>query len=441
MPSRLLIRDAVVIDGTGAGPRQGTVVADDDLITSVSAENEPSADGATVIEGRGKYVIPGLWETQAHTCESAGRHRPPWYSIPPDGPALIARNLQSYLRHGITTVVDLGGRTDVLVRARADQQSGAIVGARMLISGGHFNWPGGAYISPWMNRLVGNVADARREVDRAAEEERIDIAKIVYSHGMPSQHLDKMSPEVLRAIVEGAHAHGIPAAIHADSSGDVLDAIDAGVDSPEHMFFPAGDWRADRARIIEALLDANAYWPLTIILFEALSRARDVDWLHRRSGRVPDALLDEAEHHPASLWLTLPERDRADAEVRFEAALETAGEAHRAGVKMTISSDSGITGIFHGVSTIREMELHVEAGIPPLDVITMATKHAADKLRVGSRLGTVESGKLADLVVLDADPLESIGNVERIHAVIQGGRVLRPAELAVDQGPSTTSSA
>ena len=432
MPDRLLVRDGVVIDGSGAEPRPRTVVVEDGLITSVTPDGGPDIEGATVIDAAGRYVIPGLWETQAHTCESAGRHRPPWYSIPADGRDLIARNLRTYLSHGITTVVDLGGRTDVLIRVRAEQRSGSVTGARMLISGGHFNWPGGAYISPWMNRLVGNVADARREIDRAAEEEHIDIAKIVYSHGMPSQHLEKMSPEVLRAIVEGAHAHGIPAAIHADSAGDVLDAIDAGVDSPEHMFFPAGDWRADRARIIEGLLEAGAYWPLSIVLFEVLSRVRDVEWLHGYAGRVPDALLDEAEHHPASLFLTLPEGDRADAELRLEAALETAAEAHRAGVKMTMSSDSGISAIFHGVSTLREMELHVEAGIPPLDVITMATKHPADKLRVGDRLGTLEQGKIADLVVLDADPLESIRNVRRIHAIVQGGRVIRPAELADD---------
>ncbi len=431
MPNRLVIQDVTVIDGTGAPARRGTVVVADGLIASVG-DAPGELDGAEVLDGQGRYLIPGLWETQAHTCESAGGHRPPWYSVPPDGPALIARNLKTYLRHGITTVVDLGGRTDVLVRARADQRSGAFTGARMLISGAHFNWPGGSYISPWMNRLVGNVADARREVERAAEEEKIDIAKIVYSHGMPSEHLMKMSPEVLRAIVEGAHAHNIPAAIHADGAGDILDAIGAGVDSPEHMFHPVGDWRADRTRIIDACLETGAYWQLTIVLFEVESRARDVEWLRGHAGRVPAALLEEAEHHPQSMWRTFPEQDRQDAIRRFEAARETAAVAHEAGVKMTVSSDSGISAIFHGASTIREMELHAEAGIPNLDIITMATKNAADKLRAGDRLGTITAGKIADLVLLDADPLASIRNVEKINAIIQGGNVLLPADLADD---------
>src|SRR5262249_61640270 len=138
--------------------------------------------------------------------------------IPPEGPALIEENLATYLRHGITTVVDLGGRADVLMRARSDQQEGRFQGARLLIAGGHFNWPGGAFISPWMNRLVGSVASARAEVERALQEERIDIVKAVYSHGRPSwPPAPKMSPAVLAALVQGGRAPGLPLPVPANS--------------------------------------------------------------------------------------------------------------------------------------------------------------------------------------------------------------------------------
>jgi imidazolonepropionase-like amidohydrolase len=430
----LAIRDVTVIDGTGAPARAGATVliSGAEIVAITDGEVAAGADAVEVIEGRGRHLIPGLWETQAHTCDSGARHRTPWYLVPPRGRELIAENLRTYLRRGITTVVDLGGRTDVLVAARAAQRDGTIAGARLLLSGAHFNWPAGAFIAPWMNRLVGSVAEARAEAERALTEERVDILKVVFSHGDPANPLGKMSPEVLRAIVERGHAHGVPSAVHADSAGDILAALEAGVDSPEHMFAPEGgaNWREDRARVIEAINGASAYWPLSISLFEAEAHARDGAWLAAHAGEVPQELLEVAQNDPESLWLTLSDRDRDDAAARFEAAMETALVAHEAGVRMTISSDSGVCAIFHGVGTLREMELHEQAGVPNLAILTMATKHAADKLGHGERLGTIEVGKLADLVLLDADPLASIANVRKIHTVIQGGKPLRAGDLA-----------
>lgn len=419
----LVISDVTVIDGTGAAPRPVSAVHIEDGRIAAIGRNLPELDGAARLDGRLKYLIPGLWETQAHVCESAGVLRPAWYAVPHDGMDRITGNLSTYLRYGVTTVVDLGGRTDVLVRARSDQHDRRFIGSRLLLSGAHFNWPGGAFLSPWMNRLVGNIADARREVDRAVLEEQLNILKIVYSHGAPSSSAPKMSPEVLKAIVSRGHHHGIPSAAHVDSADDIIEALDAGVDSPEHMFQPVGDWRGARARVIEACLRANAFWPLTITAFETMSHARDVDWLRRRAGQVSDAELHEAECHPESLWFNLPDSDRERAKERFEAAMETAFEAFKSGVRMTMSTDSGISAIFHGLSTHREMELHSIAGIPNLDVITMATRNAAEKLRVDDSLGTIEVGKVADLVLLTADPLESISNTLEIETVIQAGRI------------------
>jgi imidazolonepropionase-like amidohydrolase len=431
----LEIRDVTLIDGTGAPARAGvSVLIRGEEIAAIAEPGAAAGAGAgaaEVIDGRGRHLIPGLWETQAHTCDSGARHRTPWYIVPPGGRELIAENLRTYLRRGITTVVDLGGRTDVLIEARSAQRQGTSAGARLLLSGAHFNWPAGAFIAPWMNRLVGSVAEARAEAERALTEERVDILKVVFSHGDPANPLGKMSPEVLRAIVECGHAHGVPSAVHADSAGDILAAVAVGVDSPEHMFAPQGTgWREDRSRVIEAINGAGAYWPLSITLFEAEAHARDGAWLQAHAGEVPQELLEVTQNDPESLWRTLSDRDRDDAAARLDAALETALAAHKAGVRMTISSDSGVCAIFHGIGTLREMELHEQAGVPNLAILTMATKHAADKLGHGQRLGTIEVGKIADLVLLDADPLASIANLRKIHTVIQGGKPLGPRDLA-----------
>jgi hypothetical protein len=201
-----------------------------------------------------------------------------------------------------------------------------------------------------------------------------------------------------------------------------------GVDSPEHMFHPGPRWREDRARVIDACLATGAYWSLTIALAEMMSHARDVEWLHSRLDEVPARVVDEAEHDPTSLWLTLSDEERDQAKARYEAALETAAETHRAGVRMTIGTDAGASGIFHGFSTHREMELHSEAGVPNLDILTMATRFAAEKLRLADRLGTIEVGKIADLVLLRGDPVASIQNAKLIDAVIQGGTIVSPEE-------------
>ncbi len=428
----MVVRDVSIIDGTGASARRGSVNVENGVITAVGSEVPPLADGR-VVDGQNRYLIPGLWETHAHVSDRGGAGRPPWYGIPEDGPALIERNLATYLKHGVTTVVDLGGRVDVLMRARADQQDGRFIGSRLLIAGGHFNWPGGAFVSPWMNRLVGSVASARDEVERALQEERIDIVKAVYSHGRPSwPPAPKMSPDVLAALVRGGREHGVPVAVHANSADDIVESIALGVDSPEHMFQPGPSWRDDRSRVIDACLASGAYWSLTIALSEMMAHARDTAWLELRRGHVPDRDLQEAAEHETSLWLKLPEQDRDDGRVRLEAALETAQEAHRAGVRMTIGTDAGASAIFHGFSTHREMELHSEAGIPNLDILTMATRAAAEKLRWGDRLGTIEVGKIADLVLLSQDPVQSIQHTRAIEMVIQGGVVVASDNTALE---------
>jgi imidazolonepropionase-like amidohydrolase len=416
-----VIGPVTVIDGNGGPPRRNAQVLIADGRISAIAEAGAAPEGHLQIDGGGGYLIPGLWDTHVHVSSEGGRHRQGWLGAAAGAVPAVVENLESYLDHGVTTVVDLGGRADVLAAARARD-----TGARMLFSGGHFNWPGGAFVAPWMNRLVGTIADAEAEVDRAVSQEGIDLVKIVYSAGLPSHApAPKLSPEVVHAIAARAHRHGLTSATHGDSAADVLEAIEAGVGSTEHMFHPAGPWRDDRARIIEACLRTGTWWPMTIILFEAQARARDRSWLQLFETVVRPDLLDEVRRDPDSMWLNLPEVDRDDARRRLEAAIETAAIASDAGVAMTIGTDAGITGIFHGPATHRELELHAAAGVPERRIIEMATSSAARRFGRDDALGSIGVGKQADLVLLAADPLDDISNTRAIAAVIQDGAVVR----------------
>jgi cytosine/adenosine deaminase-related metal-dependent hydrolase len=363
-----VIGPVTVIDGNGGPPRRNAQVLIADGRISAIAEAGAAPEGHLQIDGGGGYLIPGLWDTHVHVSSEGGRHRQGWLGAAAGAVPAVVENLESYLDHGVTTVVDLGGRADVLAAARARD-----TGARMLFSGGHFNWPGGAFVAPWMNRLVGTIADAEAEVDRAVSQE----------------------------------------------------GIEAGVGSTEHMFHPAGPWRDDRARIIEACLRTGTWWPMTIILFEAQARARDRSWLQLFETVVRPDLLDEVRRDPDSMWLNLPEVDRDDARRRLEAAIETAAIASDAGVAMTIGTDAGITGIFHGPATHRELELHAAAGVPERRIIEMATSSAARRFGRDDALGSIGVGKQADLVLLAADPLDDISNTRAIAAVIQDGAVVR----------------
>jgi imidazolonepropionase-like amidohydrolase len=421
----LAIAPVTVIDGNGGPPRRHAQVLIADGRISAIAEAGAVPAGHLHIDGDGGYLIPGLWDTHVHVSSEGGRHRQGWLGAAAGAVPAVVENLESYLDHGVTTVVDLGGRADVLAAARAQH-----TGARMLFSGGHFNWSGGAFVAPWMNRLVGTIADAEAEVDRAVSQEGIDLVKIVYSAGLPSHTpAQKLSPEVVRAIAARAHGHGLTSAIHGDSADDVFEAIEAGVGSTEHMFHPTGRWRDDRERIIEACLRSGTWWPMTIILFEAQARARDPSWLRLFEAAVRPGLLDEVRQHPDSMWLNLPDLDRDDARRRLEAAIETAAVASDAGVAMTIGTDAGITGIFHGLATHRELELHAMAGVPERRVIEMATSSAARRFGRADALGSIEVGKRADLVLLAADPLEDITNTRAIAAVIQDGAVVRQSSV------------
>jgi imidazolonepropionase-like amidohydrolase len=176
-------------------------------------------------------------------------------------------------------------------------------------------------------------------------------------------------------------------------------------------------------------LRSGTWWPMTIILFEAQARARDPSWLRLFEAAVRPGLLDEVRQHPDSMWLNLPDLDRDDARRRLEAAIETAAVASDAGVAMTIGTDAGITGIFHGLATHRELELHAMAGVPERRVIEMATSSAARRFGRADALGSIEVGKRADLVLLAADPLEDITNTRAIAAVIQDGAVVRQSSV------------
>ena len=440
-PRQVLLRAVTVVPGTDAAPRRGVdVLLAGGLIARIGSGLAP--EEAEILDGTGKFLIPGLWETEAHvTRYSSGVWAHMALRWPQEGdPSRVESNLRSYLACGFTTAVDLGGPTEVLAGYRDRQRRGEITGARLLMVGRQLSAPGGLPLIDGrpLSSVVAEVGDpegARAAIRTMVAEHQIDGVKANYTDndGTTVERLPVHSRQTLEAIVDEAHRHDLPVLVHIDAADAAVSALEAGVDNVEHMFAPdPGTVQADVERVTELCVQTGAYWPMTIVFFEALSRLGDPQLLDdlRLDGIIDRRIIDELTDHPDGAWRQAPEPMKARLRARAQAAMTYVGAIHRAGVKLTIATDSGNPGVFHGPSAQREMILTQQAGVPAPEVLRAATSRSAQKLRMLDEVGTVEVGKRADLVLLEADPLRDIANVRRIAKVIQGGRVYDPSELA-----------
>ncbi len=435
MSNTLVLREVTLIDGTGAPPVPGAdVVVRDGRFALIGVGAGTGVDGA-VVDGAGRFVIPGLWETETHLTrpvtglfEDMARA-----SVEEIDVSLVEALLRAYTACGFTTVVDLGGPEELLVEVRARQERGELVGPRVLFTGRQFTPVGGMPRNPDGKRWstftvdVDDVGVARGVLDRMVGEFGIDAIKLNYTFGMGAGHGDSpmLKPEILGMLAEEGRARGLCVHAHVDSASEAISALEAGVGNIEHFFGPeeGRDLGRDVERVTELCLEHDAYWPFTLVTWEGVARLGDAGYLDELDlgDTVPASCMDTVLNDPQSLWVNPPAPIKAHGEHRFEAAMRYLPQVMAAGVKTTCGSDPGFPPIFHGASARRELELMVKAGVPAMDVIVAATRDSAAKYGRERELGTIEPGKVADLLVLDEDPLADITALHRIHAVYQKG--------------------
>lgn len=378
-----------LIDGTDrASIVNATIVVRDGRIVAAGPANTVTIPReAERIALDGKTVIPGLINAHGHVN--------------------AVRDLATYAAYGVTTVFSLGGEQPPVFAARDTQSTPSLDRARVFVSG------------PVLTSRTSD--EARTQVAELAAR-KVDFVKIRVDDNLGTTQ--KMMPEVYRAVIDEAHRLGLRVAAHLFYLSDAKALLEAGADFIAHSVRDA-DVDADLIATLKArgvCLSPTLMREVSTFVYES----------------TPDFFADPLffAHANAEWVATLKEPARQQAmrtsvaAKRYKEALEVASRNVKrlsdAGVPIAMGTDTGPTGRFQGYFELMELELMVKAGMTPRQALTAATRDAARCMKVERELGTLERGKWADFIALDADPLSNISNVRRISSVwIAGNNVPR----------------
>ncbi|MEQ8697864.1 MAG: amidohydrolase family protein, partial [Bauldia litoralis] len=239
---------------------------------------------------------------------------------------------------------------------------------------------------------------------------------------------EKLSPAILKTLVTEAHAKGLRVFAHIAWPSVAKEVVEAGVDALAHNISMAETGSAEVYRLMAArgtvLIPTLAQAEANFALHD------DPKALDKLRGKVWDVILDSIAHPKSVVRARIAKPGyMADARRSLQISMNNLGRAVKAGVTIALGTDSGNAGAVHGALVPREMELMVKAGMTPMQVIVAATKNAAEVIGQGKTLGTVEAGKLADLTIIDGDPLKDISAVRNVSTVVKNGQVIDPASL------------
>ncbi|MEE8306158.1 MAG: amidohydrolase family protein, partial [Gammaproteobacteria bacterium] len=401
--AELLIEDVTVIDGTGRPAQPGSwVLVRDGRFVAVTQAPLKANEQVERIDGSGKYLIPGLIDVHVHI--PGGRGIGPRF----DQEAGV-RSLHSYLYSGVTSIYDAGNNPRYIMPLRKDERAGKLLSPRIFATGSGVSYPGS-----WGGGPAALVVDAWPEGASRLDQNfarQPDLQKITYENFGTGANawVPSFTPELFTEIVKYCREKGIRTTVHISDEAHARVALEAGVDTLAHgvMVGRMSD------SFVSMLANSGVVVTTSLAVFENIAQiVDDPSFLDQPALR---AVMDPGE------ITTLKTRSRQlYAEMGwgawFKAILPYAKgnvrRLHEAGGVLALGTDRNL-----GPLTQRELGLIVEAGIPPLAALRIGTLNAAVFLGQEDDLGSIEPGKYADMVLLDADPLTDISNVARISAV------------------------
>lgn len=404
-----IVKNGLIIDGTGSEPKEGQIVViEDNRIEFIGKEEDFQANGdETVIDAQGGTILPGFIDTHVHMMLEfspiADRLATPFSFMYYQA----AEYLKTTLHAGITSVRDALG-TDLGVKKAVDE--GLIPGPRLQLSinaltitGGHGD---GYTVSGNVVDLLpsdypgmpSGVCDGVEEVRKKTREMLRAGAEVIKVHATggvlsATDHPEftQFSLEELKVIVEeGKFRKGVKVMAHAQGAEGIKNAVRAGIHSIEHGIFIDDE-------AIELMLENGTYLVPTLL--------------------APVAVLETAEE------TGMPETAVQKSKEVIDIHVASFKKAYEAGVKIAMGTDAGV--FKHGTN-LRELGLMADAGMTPMETIVASTKTAAECLGWEDRLGTLEAGKLADLIIVKGNPLEDIHSLadnDTIQVVVKDGKV------------------
>ncbi len=435
IPEQIVISHVTVINpGTSSVQPDTTVVINGARITAVSsgAGFEPPKN-SRVIDGRGKYLIPGLWDMHVHSAFGD------WF---PGGREII---LPLFIANGVTGVRDMGGDVPVLFAWRKQIAEAQIVGPRMIISGPMLD----GYLADGKSlRFPSSVAITTPESAVAAvdslKSQGVDFIKVQ----------SEISHDAYLAAATEAHKQGVPIVGHVPTRVRLAETVAAGQKSIEHLMgiFEGCSTEEDkfirgqsdlklmlstsdpkRCDALIALLAKAQTWQVPTLAWQRggtfldqrdlkhqpLDKYVPAYWREVTWRRFTDEMMPDLLHDPLALR-----------QEYFASNLRMVGAMHRAGVPFMAGTDTapGVY-IMPGFSLHDELANFVEAGFTPMESLQTATSNPAKFLGIDSRFGSIEPGKTADLLLLNANPLDDIRNTTKINCVIANGRLFDRAAL------------
>ncbi|PXV60758.1 Imidazolonepropionase [Dyella jiangningensis] len=402
---RLAITHVTLIDGTGAAPRRdATVFVENGIITRILPDQKEAPltlSGYSVLDGSGKYLIPGLWDMHAH------------YEQVEWGPV--------YLASGVTTVRDCGNEFDFITSVRDALDQGHGIGPRILIAG----------------LVDGTGAKTLGAVTADTPAEAVAVVRRYKQVGARQIKIySSMKPELVPVITAEAHRLGMTVTGHVPFGMTAPQVVEAGYDSINHIDFVTRgfmDVQPDKPLPPLDLHDAKASREFALYkqhhtVFDDTIALYEI-WMHPDTTPL-SSIEPGVTHLPPSLATALdspgvPPARAARSSEYYKDMFAVLRELHRQGLAIVAGTDQAIP----GHSLHRELEIYVQAGFTPMEALQAATSVPARFMGMDRELGTIVVGKRADMVLLDGDPLADIRNTRKVVRTIAGGAVYEPAPL------------
>jgi imidazolonepropionase-like amidohydrolase len=396
----IILEGATVIDGTGDLPKPNTtIVINESRIAYLSSDTANNYDlnfsaAKNVINLTGKYIIPGLFDMHAHVANVRKN------SYNQNESEYMLRML---LTHGVTTIRNPGGSTEQSVALRENVSEGKIVGPQIFTAGQLLNTP--QIPVPFVERQVQTEQDVRQEV-RTQAAVGVDYVKLYVG----------LTPELVQAAINEAHSNGIKVIGHLYLTS-WTDAANLGIDALTHGV-PVSPFLLSEANQ-QKFLEAGDH-PFNHFLW--------LDLVDLHGPEINEMIKAVASNNiPVDPTLDIYEamiQEELQYQYLWPKVLQLTKMLYDNGVTILSGTDIPNFDLVPGASLHHELEILVEAGIPPLEVIKIATRNGAQALGIEEDVGTIEPGKQADMIVLSENPLDDISNTKKIEAVINNGQLI-----------------